>query len=209
MLETLLQYIQSSPAALWGLFFILLLCGLGVPVPEDIILITAGIWATSVGFPWLVAALIMYAGVILGDSIIFLLGWKFGTRLLALEGIKRIFPAAKQDRVRQMFARHGTKGLFIARFLPGLRAPFFCTAGAMHVPFLRFVSYDGLAALVSVPLFVWLGHWLWSRFSEDIGALHAALNETHFWTLVVTGAIALFVIAAVIVWRRSHRSKPA
>ena len=209
MLESLLQYIQSSPAALWGLFFILLLCGLGIPIPEDIILITAGIWATSAGFPWLVAALIMYAGVLLGDSITFLLGWKFGTRLLALKGIKRIFPAAKQDRVRQMFARHGTKGLFIARFLPGLRAPFFCTAGAMHVPFIRFVSYDGLAALLSVPAFVWLGHWLWSRFSEDLGALHEAISKTHFWTLIATGVIVLIIATAVIVWRRNHRARTA
>ncbi len=208
MLESLLHYIQSSPAALWGLFFILLLCGLGIPIPEDIILITAGIWSTSVGFPWLVASLIMYAGVILGDSIIFLLGRKFGTRLLAMNGIKRIFPAAKQERVRLMFARHGTKGLFIARFLPGVRAPFFCTAGAMHVPFVRFVSYDGLAALLSVPAFVWLGHWLWARFSEDIGALHEAISKTHFWTLIATAGIVL-ITAVVIIWRRNHRSRPA
>ena len=208
MLESLLHYIQSSPAALWGLFFILLLCGLGIPIPEDIILITAGIWATSVGFPWLVAALIMYAGVIVGDSIIFLLGRRFGKHLLERNWIRRFFPPAKQERVRLMFARHGTKGLFIARFLPGLRAPFFCTAGAMHVPFVRFVSYDGLAALVSVPVFVWLGHWLWSRFSEDIGALTEAIADTHWVTLAFT-VVILLAVAATFLLRRRQQTRNA
>ena len=42
MLETLLKYFEGSPLSLWGPFFLLLLCGLGLPIPEDIVLLAAG-----------------------------------------------------------------------------------------------------------------------------------------------------------------------
>ena len=37
---------------------------------------------------------------------------------------------------------------FVARFLPGLRAAIFCTAGAMRVRYLHFLFFDGVAARV-------------------------------------------------------------
>ncbi|HRG55305.1 MAG TPA: hypothetical protein PLG56_04645 [Lacunisphaera sp.] len=42
MFETLLKYFEGSPLSLWGPFLILILCGLGLPVPEDIVLVAAG-----------------------------------------------------------------------------------------------------------------------------------------------------------------------
>ena len=43
MFETLLNFFQNSPLSLWGPFIVLLLCGLGLPIPEDIVLVTAGV----------------------------------------------------------------------------------------------------------------------------------------------------------------------
>ena len=42
MFETLLKHFADSPLSLWGPFIVLILCGLGLPVPEDIPLLTAG-----------------------------------------------------------------------------------------------------------------------------------------------------------------------
>ena len=42
----------------------------------------------------------------------------------------------------------------LARFMPGLRAPIYFTAGTVGVKFHTFLFYDGLAALVSVPAIV-------------------------------------------------------
>jgi membrane protein DedA with SNARE-associated domain len=210
MIETLLTHFQGSSLAIWLLFLILVGCGLGIPMPEDIILIAAGIAGASIGQPWLATTVLMYAGVMIGDSIIFLVGRHFGARLLTMPWLLRLFPLEKQERARERFQRHGRKGLFIARFLPGIRAPFFCSAGAMHVPYLRFLAYDGLAALVSVPVFTGLGHWLGLRFAENIEALKDAVADTHFWTLVAT-AVLVVVLAAVgvIAWRKRHRSRTA
>lgn len=207
MIETLLEHFQGSPLSLWGPFLILLLCGLGVPVPEDIVLIAAGVLGQVDGRSWLYVSCFMYAGVLMGDSMIFFAGRFFGSRLLALAWVRRLFSQEKQAKVEEFFARHGSAGLFIGRFLPGLRAPIFFTAGSMKVAFVKFLFFDGFAALISVPFFVWLGHWLWGRFQDDIEEFNRALARTHSYTLVVTIGIILAVLAAILIWLRRARKR--
>ena len=204
MLESLLALLQESPLSLWGPFFLLLLCGMGLPMPEDIVLIVAGMLAMDDGRSWIPVAVLMYFGVMAGDSIIFLLGRRYGTRLLAWQGTHHLFPPRKQARVQQLFERYGSVVLLIARFLPGLRAPIFSTAGAMRVRYLKFATYDGVAALFSVPVFVWLGHWLWAKFDDDIQKLNAALANTGSYTFWVAAALLLFALAA---WRLRPRNR--
>jgi len=199
MFEVLLDHFQSSQWSLWGPFLVLLLCGLGFPIPEDIVLITAGALGVIDGRSWLYVTLFMYAGVMLGDSITFFVGRFLGWKILRTCWCQRLFSPPKQARVQTLFHRYGSTVLFVGRFLPGLRAPIFFTAGSLHVSFLKFLLYDGLAALVSVPIFVWLGHWLWTRFHDDIAEFNKALAKTQHATLYVVGAIIIAVL--IVAWR--------
>lgn len=198
MLESLLDLLQESSFSLWGPFLILLLCGLGLPIPEDIVLMVAGMLAQDDGRSWIATATLMYIGVLGGDSIIFILGQRYGTRLLAWEMTHNLFPPKKQARVQRLFERHGSIVLLIARFLPGLRAPIYSTAGAMKVSYLKFLFFDGVAALVSAPVFVWLGHWLWAKFDEDLQQLNAALSRSEWYTV---GIASTAVLILVLIWR--------
>ncbi len=202
MLESLLEHFQGTPLSLWGPFFLLLLCGLGLPMPEDIVLIAAGMLGVIDGHSWIKVSVFMYAGVLGGDSMIFFAGRRFGTRLLAAAWFQRFFPTGKQIKVQELFEKHGAKGLFIGRFLPGLRAPIFFTAGSMRVPLAKFLLLDGFAALISVPVFVWLGHWLWVEFGDDFAAMEHTLARTHKYTLWGTVAIVVLLVAGVWLWRR-------
>ncbi len=171
------------------------------------VLIVAGVLASEGGREWVPVAAVMYVGVLSGDSMIFLAGRFFGTRLLALAWVRQLFSTAKQEKVEYFFERHGAKGLFLGRFLPGLRAPIYFSAGSMKVGYLKFLLLDGFAAIISVPVFVWLGHWLWERFHADIAAFHRALDRTQSYALVVSIAIAVLASAGGIwLWRR-HRAK--
>ena len=123
MLEILLGSFQASNFGIWALFFILILCGLGLPVPEDIVLISAGMVAGEGGQSWIHTSVLMWFGVMAGDSLTFLIGRHFGMRLLASRWALRIFPATKQAKARGMFERYGSAVLFIARFLPGFGLP--------------------------------------------------------------------------------------
>ncbi|MDB6169195.1 MAG: rane protein [Verrucomicrobia bacterium] len=207
MFETLLDAFQGSPLSLWGPFGLLLLCGLGLPVPEDVVLIVAGALGELDGRFWMKVSAVMYVGVLAGDSMIFIAGRHLGTRLLASRWLQRILPAAKQIKVEAMMEKYGFMALFIGRFLPGLRAPLFFTAGSMKVGYLKFLFFDGLAALVSVPLFVWLGHWLWVRFSEDLEQLNETLERTHAYSLWF--ALAIVTAVASSAWLYTRRTRQA
>lgn len=207
MFDTLLKYFQHSPLSLWGPFFVLLLCGLGLPVPEDVVLVAAGALGEIDGRGWLEVSVLMYAGVMLGDSTIFVAGRYFGTQLRGSRWFQRYFSEKKQAKVEDLFHRYHTWVLFVGRFLPGLRAPIFFTAGSTRVGFWKFFLFDGLAALISVPFFVWLGHWLWAKFKDDIAQLERALSKTQTYTMVVAGVILVVVVTLVVRKIRELRAK--
>lgn len=205
MFETLLEYFQSSPLTIWGPFLVLLLCGLGLPIPEDIVLMAAGALGLMEGRSWVEVTILMYIGVMLGDSMIFMAGRHLGGRLRSARWFQRYFSELKQAKVEVMFDRYHSMVLFVGRFLPGLRAPIFFTAGSMKVSYLKFLAFDGFAALISVPVFVWLGHWLWATFGEDIAKLEKALSRTHtlsMWLAIFLGVVLVGFL--VVRWRRSH-----
>jgi membrane protein DedA with SNARE-associated domain len=195
MFETLLKYFQDSPFSLWGPFLVLLLCGLGLPLPEDVVLISAGALGEIDGRSWLEVSAVMYAGVMLGDSMLFFAGRFFGGRLRSAVWFQRAFSPKKQTKVEDLFERYQSWVLFVGRFLPGLRAPIFFTAGSTRVKFWKFFFFDGLAALISVPFFVWLGHWLWEKFKDDLVALEEALARTQTFTMITVTVIFLLVVA--------------
>jgi len=198
MFETLLKYFQDSPFSLWGPFMVLLLCGLGLPLPEDVVLISAGALGEIDGRSWPEVSAVMYAGVMLGDSMLFFAGRFFGGRLRRAPWFQRYFSPKKQAKVEDLFERYQSWVLFVGRFLPGLRAPIFFTAGSTRVKFWKFCFFDGLAALISVPFFVWLGHWLWEKFKDDLVALEEALSRTQTFTMLAVAVIFLLVVAVAV-----------
>lgn len=203
MFETLLEAFQGSPLALWGPLALLLLCGLGLPIPEDIVLIAAGALGEMEGRSWLQVSVVMYLGVIGGDAMIFFAGRQFGTRLMATRWFQRVCSPEKQRKVEQFYEKHGAKGLFIGRFLPGLRAPIFFSAGSLRVSFWKFLALDGFAALISAPFFVWLGHWLWDNFQDNFEELQEMLVRTQSYVLWVT--VGIVVVGGALFWLSIRR----
>jgi membrane protein DedA with SNARE-associated domain len=207
MFETLLKYFEGSPLSLWGPFFVLIMCGLGLPVPEDIVLVAAGALGVIDGRHWIEVTALMYAGVMLGDSTIFLAGRYFGARLRNSRWFQRYFSEKKQARVENLFDRYHSWVLFVGRFLPGLRAPIFFTAGSTRVRFWKFFLFDGLAALISVPFFVWLGHWLWVKFQDDIVQLDRVLSQTQAYTMLTGMLLGAVLVLIIMIQIRRMRAR--
>ena len=182
-----------------AVFIALMICGAGLPLPEDITLVAGGVIA-GLGYANVHAmfALAMF-GVLLGDCAIFLLGHHYGARMLQWRLVARVLTPSRYAKVQEKFARYGNRMLFIARFLPGMRTTVYLTAGTSHrVSFLRFLLIDGLAALISVPFWVYLGY-----FGADN---HAWLDkwvrrgQGSLWTLV-----GLLLLALLVLWWRHRR----
>jgi len=181
---------------------ILLLCGLGLPIPEDISLISAGYLAHLGTVEIHTVFLVCFAAVLGGDSLAFTVGRRFGTKILASRFGHRYFNPRRQRRVRAYFRRYGSKVVFVARFLPGLRFSIFLSAGMLHVRPYVFIVYDAMAALVSVPFLVYTAYY----FGDKIDYVIKWARRSEYGILILACAVALFV--AVKLYRK-RRARPA
>ena len=167
-----------------GLLLILVLCGLGLPVPEDVALLAGGYLAHRGVTEYPITILVSLVGVVAGDNTLFYVGRKFGSTFIAYLGIGRPKSQRQIDRLKRFMARNGHMAIFYARFLAGVRALVYLTAGSLGVisP-LRFFVYDGLGALISVPVVVSLGY----LFGEQIESIIHYLGgfENIIWIVVI------------------------
>lgn len=188
-----------GPAAYVGVLFVLVLCGLGIPLPEDVPLITGGYLVARNGFP-VMMILVGLLGILIGDSIIFRAGQFYGERLLDTR-LGRHIPRDRVQRTAALFDKHGPKFIMVARFVPGLRAVTYFVAGTTGVPYWKFATFDGIAACVSAPLWVVLGWYAGN---------HRMLNRAWKWAskaqvllfTVICGLVAVWLLANYLLRRR-------
>ncbi len=182
-----------------AVFGVLVACGLGVPLPEDTALILGGFLAHKGAASLPIMMVVGFSGILLGDSLIFFAGRRLGGNVgrgSQTGFFARIVTPEKRARVEGLFAKHGQKIVMIARFLPGVRAVTYFTAGSAGMSFWRFIFWDGIAALASAPLFVYVGY----AFGGQLERLISTLKEGQ---LVVFGVLAAAgLVYGLIRWRR-------
>ncbi len=141
--------------------FAIIFCETGLVItpflPGDSLIFVAGVFAASGSFNLGLVFLTLAGAAILGDSVNYFLGHHFGKRVLKQEKIKFI----KKEHIAEtqdFYKKHGSKTVILARFLPILRtfAPF--VAGIAQMPYLIFLTYSVLGAIVWVGLFVLIGY---------------------------------------------------
>lgn len=177
------------------MFGILLACGFGLPMPEDVVLVTGGILSShGVTSFWVTNAVCM-AGVLIGDFTIFYLGRRFGPRIKTVGIFKRIFTEKRDQAVRGIFEKYGDKVIFMARFMPGLRTPIFLSTGIYQVKPWKFLLLDGSAALISVPLWIYIG----DLFGQNLEELEVKMKQFQFGIyFILVGLVVLFITYTVI-----------
>jgi len=125
---------------------------MGIPLPGEVILVSASLLASrhelDVSPVWVAVA--ASAGAIVGDSIGYLAGRCWGDRLFDLLG--RRFPKhAGPDHLaytEHVFARYGVWAVFFGRFVALLRIFAGPVAGALRMPYPRFLAANALGGLV-------------------------------------------------------------
>ncbi|MDI6755616.1 MAG: DedA family protein [Thermodesulfobacteriota bacterium] len=185
-----------------GFFLILFLCGLGLPIPEEITLLAGGflIYQGSIRFYPTLATL--FVGVITGDMAMYSIGRKWGQGIITHRHMRKIFSESRLERAKQFFRDHGSKTIFIARFISGFRVAAFLAAGTMGMKPGKFLFLDTLAALIMVPLLILLGYF----FGANIGWLTELFTRIDF--LLKAGAV-LGVVAALAYWLWKRKKSAA
>lgn len=174
-----------------AVFFVLVICGFGVPIPEDITLVAGGV-ISGLGYANVHTMFAVgMAGVLVGDGIMFMLGRIYGEKILRFKPVARLMPPKRYAQVQQKFDQYGNRVLFVARFLPGLRSPIFLTAGMSgKVSFWQWLIMDGFAALISVPIWVYLG----SYGAENKDWLMQKVHQFQHGLFALLGVGTMFIV---------------
>ena len=186
----MLEFLNEYPPHLIYvfLFFLLLLCGLGFPMAEELVLLLGGALVASRVLHPLLMLLVNLLGVLIGDVFLFGLGRGVSSRLSRSPRFTAWF-AQKLERGRPFLAHYGDTTVFFARFIPGLRAPTFLIAGTMQMSLWRFVSIDTLASLIFVPALCAIGYF----FVDQMGTIATWFRNTE-------RAIGTLVVLALLGW---------
>ena len=198
-----------------AMFGVLFLCGIGLPIPEEVTLISSGV---IVGFglaDFWVASMVCVAAILIGDSIIFFTGRKLG----------RSFPdswfirAINNRKVHRQFEKHGTKAVFFARFLAGVRIGVYAYAGQHGMRWPKFIFLDLLGALISGPTSVFLGMWAAEKLLADknsgekpdpaaaLAKAEGLYEEYKYIVLLVIAILVAIVIAYAVYKIRRYRTE--
>jgi len=190
----------SAILGVWGypsLLVLLVLTGVGSPIPEDLLLLTAGYLVFSGVFNWPAALAVSFTGVVISDVLLFSAGRHLAWRSRRREN--QVLSRERLARASDWFDRVGERLVFIARLVPGTRAMVFLAAGVRAVPGGRFLRYDLLGAALWVPAMLVIGHATGSHIG-DLEAMGAWLSRSAGWVI----AIAAMLLLMWLTWGREE-----
>lgn len=203
MINEILQSVAHSPVLIFSLLFLIMYASsFGLPIPEEITLLTLGflVYVGNTPDPETgqlaghalnihLAAWLAFIAVFSSDFIVYFLGRKYGSKILSLPILKNFAQPALMAKVETWMQRWGFWAAGVFRFTPGIRFPGHLSCGILGVPAHKFILVDGLAALVSVPTQVYLVGF----YGKDIIEV---IKKYQPWV------IAIFVVSAIIYYRK-------
>jgi membrane protein DedA with SNARE-associated domain len=188
-----LQSLQGLPA--YALLFALLFsCGIGAPINEDILLLAAAALTLKGIMDPVPLMVVAWFGLIAGDALIFHWGHRFGARLLRQRWAARIVSEERLVSMQQTMQRYGPAYIFVVRFMPGVRTALFFAAGSLKMPYRHLFLYDGLAALVELPLLVYGVRYVGGNWQQIL----ATLGQFQGW---LVGGVLVVAVGLWLRWR--------
>lgn len=157
------EFIQQYGTLTYAILFVVIFCETGLVVtpflPGDSLLFAAGALTaidTSGTLNIFLLFAILAGAAVLGDTINYMIGAKFGTRLFDYN-----IPLLKKehlDRTYEFYEKYGGKTIILARFVPIVRtfAPFVAGVGRMN--YSRFITFNIVGGVIWVAIFLALGY---------------------------------------------------
>jgi membrane protein DedA with SNARE-associated domain len=139
------------------IFAVVLGEAIGLPVPAAVALVAGGAAAAagSLSVPKVLAVAML--GMLIGDSLLFILGRYMGWALLGLLCRLSINPESCILRSAESFYKRGKTTLLIAKFIPGVNTMAPPLAGSMRMRFLQFLRFDLAGASLYILAYGGLG----------------------------------------------------
>lgn len=182
-----------------GLFVVMVLANVGVPVGAELIMPAAGALAATghLSSLWVAAAIATLAEVV-GGSILYAVGYYGGRPFVARYGKFLKLDAAKLERFHAFYERYGSVVVLVCRFVPFVRGIAGLPAGISRMPKRWFILYTAIGSAIFCFGLALLG----SAFARHIDAITAQIHSS---VRVVLIALAVAIVAAIIVLQLSRR----
>ena len=188
----------GMPGSYLGIILFLVLTGCGLPIPEEVPIVLAGVLSAKGQLvpEWAFAACLI--GALLGDSLMYLIGYHFGHNLLREHPkFAKFLRADRENRFEEAIERHGFKVMLLSRFMVGVRGPVYLAAGVIRMPFRAFLLFDFLCATLVVGTFFSLSYTYGEHIAKMVRNIELTLTMV---ILVILGLAGLWLY-------RKHRLK--
>ena len=182
----------------YALLFVIVFCETGLVVtpflPGDSLLFVTGALAAAGGMDIAAVMTVLVAAALCGDNVNYWVGRWIGPRVFHYRE-SRWFNPKHLERTHAFYERHGGKTVIIARFVPIVRTYVPFVAGVGTMPYLRFLSFSVVGALVWVLSLCTAGYFF--------GNLPVVRNNL---TLVILGIVLLSISPGIVAWLRHRRA---
>lgn len=132
---------------------------IGIFLPGDTLLFTAGLFASQGKLPLVWLLLVVMAGAVIGDNVGYSIGHQAGKRLFKkMDSL--FFRPEHLQRAEAFYERHGGKTIIFARFVPVIRTFAPMVAGASRMPRKRFMAFNLVGGVLWGAGITMLGVWL-------------------------------------------------
>jgi membrane protein DedA with SNARE-associated domain len=180
------------------LVFAALLAGsIGIPAPEDLTLIAAGVLCSLEQVNTWIMGITCYLGLIVGDLIIYRIGWMTGPTLFRKKWFRRHISTKRLEVMRTNLHKRTMLTILIARHLFYIRTATFLMCGAVRISFARFVIMDAIAALITTPLMMGIGY----AFAHNYDVIVKYVRDLKY------ALVALGIVGAFFIFRHYRRPK--
>lgn len=209
--EILSQYAYSPWLVYGAICGFMLLSAFGLPIPEEVVLVSAGFVGymslNPATFPppypgaqsvnvYILSAVAFFA-VMGADYLIYHLGRHFGPKLFKMRFFSRMVSDDALTKIQRWTKRYGYWAVFIFRFTPGVRFPGHLMCGAMGLSPWRFIGVDALAAGISVPTQVLLVSFYGEYILQYLSRFKIALFS------VMGAALVIFIVYKFVQKRKT------
>lgn len=196
------QFAFEPTKVYFGICVMMLASAVGLPLPEEVTLVSVGFLAFMGSRPDLFpppypgapvvnvheAALISFCAVFMSDFFIYFVGRKWGRKILYYPKMRKILSEESLNKVELWTRKYGNFAVFVFRFTPGVRFPGHLATGMLKFSAWKFALIDGLAALISVPTQIYL----LATYGKEI------LSVIHKFKVVLFSILLVIVVFFVI-----------
>jgi membrane protein DedA with SNARE-associated domain len=171
-----------------GLFVVMVLGNIGIPVGAELVVPAAGaLAATGHLSSWLGVALVATIGEVVGCSILYAVGYFGGRPFVARWGKYLKLSESKLDTFHTFYERHGNVVVFVCRFIPFVRGVASLPAGVSRMRKRYFLIYSAAGSALFCIGLAWLGSLFGAHVDEIMPQLHRISTVAILIVLLVIG----------------------